>query len=388
MPKTTRLNTLLLTAICFFAFFIFGFTDNLKGPTLPSMIAELNIDYGTGGNIFFGEYLGFLIATLLTGILADRFGLKIVMVIASIFLAIGVSGYSTLATASLLAVSLFIIGLGLGAFELGPNAIIVSVYREQKGLYLNLMAVMHGLGAMLAPLFASWMFGLGVFWRDIVRWDLLPIGILLLFSLLLRFPKAEEKTSLDFRTVPKVAFKRNLPLFYGAMLFYVAAEIGLASWLVAYLQDVRGVSVESSNQALAFFFGMLMVGRLLGGFIVHRLGYLRSVFTATLLAVLSLTLGIFTDYHILIPLTGFFFSIIFPTLTAAVSDAQHENLNTILGVLFAFSGLGGMLGPWLIAWSSNFLGLETGFITTIALTAFTLLFVFILNRSTDHGKNS
>jgi fucose permease len=157
---------------------------------------------------------------------------------------------------------------------------------------------------------------------------------------------------------------------------------------VAYLQDVRGVSVESSNQALAFFFGMLMVGRLLGGFVVHRLGYLRSVLTATLLAVLSLTLGIFTDYHILIPLTGFFFSIIFPTLTAAVSDAQHENLNTILGVLFAFSGLGGMLGPWLIAWSSDFLGLETGFITTIILAAFTLFFVFILNRRTDHGKNS
>lgn len=388
MQKTSKLNTLLLTALCFFAFFIFGLTDNLKGPTLPAMLAELNIDYGAGGNIFFGEYLGFLIATLITGILADRFGLKIVMVIASVFLAIGVSGYSSFQTASLLAVSLFIIGLGLGAFELGPNAIIVSLYHEQKGLYLNLMAVLHGLGSTVAPLFASWMFGLGILWRDIYRWDLLPIGILLLFALLLRFPKAEEKASLDFRTVPKVAFKNHLPFFYGAMMFYVAAEIGLASWLVAYLQDVRGVSVEASNQALAFFFGMLMLGRLLGGFVVHRLGYLRSILIAVLFSVLSLALGIFTGLHILIPLTGFFFSIIFPTLTAAVSDVQHENLNTILGMLFAFSGLGGMIGPWVIAWSSNFLGLQTGFITTLILTLFTLLFVFILHRRNAHGQNS
>ena len=73
--KPSKTTILLLTAGCFFTFFVFGFTDNLKGPTLPSMLAELNISYGTGGNIFFGEYLGFLIATLNTGILADRFGL-------------------------------------------------------------------------------------------------------------------------------------------------------------------------------------------------------------------------------------------------------------------------------------------------------------------------
>jgi len=68
--KQSKNTVFLLTAGCFLAFFVFGFTDNLKGPTLPAMLAELNFDYGTGGNIFFGEYLGFLIATLITGILA------------------------------------------------------------------------------------------------------------------------------------------------------------------------------------------------------------------------------------------------------------------------------------------------------------------------------
>jgi len=76
--KPSQTTILLLTAGCFFAFFLFGFTDNLKGPTLPPMIAELGINYGTGGNISFSLYLGFLIATLVTGILADRLGLKVV----------------------------------------------------------------------------------------------------------------------------------------------------------------------------------------------------------------------------------------------------------------------------------------------------------------------
>jgi len=388
MNRTSKTPLVLLTALCFFAFFIFGVTDNLKGPTLPPMLAELNINYGTGGNIFFAEYLGFLIATLITGLLADRFGLKIVMLLAALFLAFGVGGYSTLKTASLLSASLFVIGLGLGAFELGPNAIIVSLYREQKGLYLNLMSVMHGLGSTIAPLFASWLFSLGIIWRTVYRWDLLLIGILLIASLLLRFPKSDEKSSLDFRAIPKVAFKGHLPFFYIAMAFYVGAEIGLASWLVIYLQGTRTMSVSGSNQFLALFFGTLMLGRLIGGFIVHRFGYLRSILLASLLAVISLALGIFSNQPVFIPLTGLFFSIIFPTLTAALSDEPHENLNTTLGVLFTFSGAGGMLGPWLIAWGSDVFGLSSGFGITLILTCLTCLFIFILYRRKTHAKNS
>ncbi|GAB4496549.1 MAG: sugar MFS transporter [Anaerolineales bacterium] len=386
MRSTSKTTIILLTAICFFAFFIFGVTDNLKGPTLPAMLTELNINYGTGGNIFFGEYIGFLAATLITGVLADRFGLKLVIGLAGVLLVIGVGGYSSVGTPILLTTSLFIVGLGLGAFELGPNAVIVSLHHEQKGLYLNLMAVMHGLGSMIAPLFAGALLSMDVSWRTIYRWDLLLILIFLASSLFLRFPKSEEKSALNFHAIPKLAFKSHLPLYYGAMLFYVAAEIGLASWMVVYLQNERGMDAARSNNYLAFFFGMLMLGRFLGGFIVKRLGYLRATLIASLLASLSIAFGAFTSISIFIPLTGFFFSIIFPTLTAAVSDTAHENTNSILGVLFTFSGLGGALGPWLVAWSNELFGLQTGFTATILLSTLTFLFILILNQRSGHGQ--
>ncbi|WKZ34580.1 MAG: MFS transporter [Anaerolineales bacterium] len=383
----SKTNIILLTAGCFFAFFLFGFTDNLKGPTLPPMIAELGINYGTGGNIFFSQYVGFLIATLLTGILADKFGLKLVILLAGALLATGVGGYSTLKTASLLSVSLFIIGLGLGAFELGPNAVIVSLYRTQKGLYLNLMAVMHGLGATLAPLFAGWLFSMDAIWRTIYRWDLLLIVIFIFFSLFLRFPKAEKMASLDYKDVTRVAFKGDMPLYYLAIMFYVSAEIGIASWLVIYLQEVRGASVAASTQSLALFFGMLMFGRLLGSFFVQRFGYLRSVLIAAFLAAASISIGTFTSLVFFLPLTGFFFSIIFPTITAAVSDTHRENVNTLLGLLFTFAGLGGVFGPWLAAWGSEFFGLQNGFAVNLILASLTFLILLILFRKYKNGQN-
>jgi FHS family glucose/mannose:H+ symporter-like MFS transporter len=388
MQNASQLKIILITSICFLAFFLFGFTDNLKGPTLPPMLAELNINYATGGNIFFGEYFGFLIATMLTGIIADKFGLKSVLIFAGVCLVIGVSGYSAFQSTLLLTLSMFIIGLGLGAFELGPNAIIVEVYRERKGLFLNLMAVLHGLGAMAAPLFVGRLLELGVSWRTAYRWDLVLVALFLILAFLLRFPRAEEKTQIDFKHIRQIAFKGTLPVFYFAIAVYVAAEIGVASWLVAYLQDLRGATVDVSTQALSLFFAMLMIGRLIGGFFVQRFGYVRSILFAGLGSMICLLVGTLTTLSIFLPLTGFFFSIIFPTITAAVSDEHTENGNTILGTLFTFAGLGGMIGPWVIGWASTNLGLQAGFLLNTVFTFLFFLSIAYLMKGNQHGKNT
>ncbi len=388
--KSSRTIIFLLTAGCFLAFFIFGFTDNLKGPTLPAMLAELKINYGMGGNIFFGEYLGFLIATLITGLLADRFGLKLVILLAGICLLVGVGGYSSFQLPILLSISLFVIGLGLGAFELGPNAVIVSLYHERKGLYLNLMSVLHGLGSMLAPLFAGWLFTLNTSWRTIYRWDTILIAIFILLSIFLRFPKADEKVELDFRHLPQIAFKGLLPWFYIVIGLYVAAEIGLTSWLVTFLQQMRDAAVTSSTQSLSLFFATLTIGRLIGGFFVHRVGYLRSVFFASIGGVICISIGLFgpDQFSFFLPMTGLFFSIIFPTITAAASDLYHENINTILGVLFTFAGIGGLIGPWLVGWGSDLFGLQIGFIIILIFTILLSISTLLLMKGMTYAAKT
>ena len=379
----------LVTAACFLSFFVFGFTDNLKGPTLPSMIQDLHIDYGTSGNIFFGEYFGFVVTSLIAGILADRFGLKVILILAGGLLATGVAGYSTFSNTMLLTASLFSVGLGLGAIELGANATIVQIHPKKTGLYLNLMAVLHGLGSLIAPLFAGWLLGLNISWRIIYRWDILLIALFVLLFLFLQFPKSQEQNnSIDFKNIPNFAFKGILPWFYAAIAFYVAAEIGVGSWLVTYLQDTRNQSILVSNQNLSLFFGLLTLGRLIGGFIVHRLGYLRSILFASIASLVCVLLGTFTTFTIFFPITGLFFSIIFPTFTAAVSENLKENTNTILGVLFTFAGIGGLLGPWIIAWASDLFGLKVGFAFIGIFTALLIASVSILLKGAKNGKTT
>lgn len=374
----------LLTAGAFFAFFIFGFTDNLKGPVLPALLEDLQFSYSLGGTILLGIYLGFMAATLTTGLLADRVGHKVVLVLSGVCLVLGVAGFSSFSSPALLMTSIMILGYGLGCIELGGNALIVNLRPNDKGRYLNLMSVMHGMGSMLAPLYTGWLLAGGSSWRSVYRWDLILIGLFLAYFMLVRFPKEESANDekIDFKRLGKAAFTWEMIWYYAAITLYVAAELGIASWIVEFLQKTRLQSVTQSTQALSLFFGLVMVGRFVGSFFVERLGYLKSVLAAVLCASACIGLGVFgpPQLSILLPVSGLFLSIIFPTITAAASEVQTENMNTTLGLLFTFAGLGGLIGPWLIGVTSDLAGLEIGFALNLAFGLLTALFMLILLR--------
>ncbi len=93
----------LWTAAAFFAFFVFGFSDNLKGAILPALLQDLRIDYTIGSSILLGLYIGFMAATLTTGLIADALGKRTVLLIAGGSLALGAGGFSSFSTHSCLA---------------------------------------------------------------------------------------------------------------------------------------------------------------------------------------------------------------------------------------------------------------------------------------------
>lgn len=355
----------LITFGAFLSFFLFGFVDNLKGPILPNLLDDLDLSYSLGGTILLGAYLGFLVATLATGALADIAGKSVVILVACACLFVGMIGFSMSSVFWMLAATMVIVGLGMGALEVGGNLIIVDLHYREKGRYLNLLAFFHGIGSMIVPLYAGQLLSAGVSWRGIYRSGILIVVLLFVYFLLVKYPKvgASDDNRFDIEKLGRSAFTGEMILFYIAIAVYVAAEIGVAAWLVEFLQEAKSQSLITSTLYLSLFFGAITAGRFIGSFLVERIGYLRIMLYAALASVVCSAIGIFGPAVLafVLPLTGFFFSIIFPTITAAVSDLHKENVGTILGLLFTFAGIGGMLGPWIIGISSDRLGIQAGF---------------------------
>lgn len=365
---------LFATIVVFFSYFIFGFVDNMKGATLPGLLDETGFGYAGGANIVFSEYFGFVLATLGTGILADLFGKKSVLFVAGFSLLAGVLSYASASALTVFLVTFFLVGIGAGALELGGNDIISDLYGDRKGRYLNLLACSHGVGSTIVPLFVGRMVAAGLSWRDCYRASAVLIVVFLTLSVFVKLPKrdaapAEVKRRVDFRAFFRVAFRGPMLCLYLAMFAYVGAEIGVATWLVDFLMKEKSLSFDRASTYLSLYFGGIMFGRFAGSFIVDRLGYGRAVFGCGAASVVTLSLGIYgpAACAILLPITGLFYAIIFPTLTAMAADRTGENQGMVLGLLFCSGGVGSMLGPWMSGMISDRWNLPLGMSVNILL---------------------
>jgi MFS transporter, FHS family, glucose/mannose:H+ symporter len=375
-----------LTTIAFLCLFLLGLVDNLKGATLPAVLAELNFSDAQGGAILLWAYLGFLVAALLVGMLSDVAGNRMVVLVSTACLLIGALGYSLASRLELLSISMGVLGLGLGGVDMAGYLIVVAYYTQNKGRYLNLTAFFHGLASTIAPYYAGLLLVLGVSWRQVYQYPLAVVLLTLVLGLFVRFPKpiVVQKSSINFRAVGQVIFQPVMGWYFILMILYVSAEIGVASWIVIYLQRVHDLEVAASAAFLSLYFAGLMIGRLVGIMFVDKIGYLRSILIMTLCATACLAVGIFGPgrSYWLLPLTGLFFSIIFPTLTAAVTDRVSGNVGTVMGLLFAFCGIGGALGPWLVGLVSDLAGIRAGFSVNLVSSAVMAVIALVLVRLT------
>ncbi len=376
-----------LTAGCFFAFFAFGFIDNLKGPVLPELIRTQGLTLGQGGNVLFGAYMGFILATLVTGIAADAIGNRRILFLAGVCMSVGLAGISLIESVPMLVLMMFVMGLGLGAIEVGANGLIIELHPGNSGRFLNLLATFHGSGSLLVPLVVAWQLNANVGWRSVFLSAVVlsaPLAIAFAFASGRISGKKSLNVEFDWRKMLRIGFAGDMVWYCLLICTYVAVELGVAAWLMEYLQTVRSQSTSESSYYLSGFFAMIMVGRFLGSFVVERLGYLRVVSVALLGGGICLVIGILgpNAWVVAMPISGLFFSIVFPTVAAHVTSMHKENNGLILGLLFTFGGIGGALGPWAVGMVGQRLGLEWGLFSTVGfcVIAFATVVFLLVKR--------
>jgi len=264
-----RYSKYCLTSGCFFAFFAFGFIDNLKGPVLPELIKDQGLSLSQGGNILFAAYLGFIVATFITGIAADTIGNRRILFVAGVLMSIGLVGISLINSLAILFLMMFVLGLGLGAIEVSANGLIVELHPDDSGRFLNLLATFHGTGSFLVPLVVARQLTANVGWRMVFLSAVLLSGTLAVAFAFVSGRNPRRQTinlDLSWMKLIRIGFAGEMIWYYVLICSYVAVELGVAAWLMEYLQSVRGQTTSQSSYYLSGFFAMIMLGRFLGSF--------------------------------------------------------------------------------------------------------------------------
>jgi fucose permease len=344
--------------------------DALKGVTLSSLLAETRYSYSLGGLIASAFYLGYMAANLAIGAVSERFGKKAPAMLSAAFLAAGSIGLAVADRPAAYLASSFLNGMGGGASLLACNVILIDLRSRDAGRWLNLLYAVFGLSSMLTPHYARLVMAGNGSWRSAFQYAALAAGFILAYLAWARYPAGESASApapcLNLRELARLALSGRMFWYYLIVFAYSVTEVGLETWLVEYFQKARGHSHDDSQVWLSIFYAGIMGGRLLGSLVVDRLGHLRCLGFGGGACLVSLLLGQFgPDWCVYaLPASGLFLAVILPTTAAYMSSRLASGRDAALGAMFAFIGVGGMIGPLLIGMAGSHWSLDGGMAVT------------------------
>jgi MFS transporter, FHS family, glucose/mannose:H+ symporter len=321
-------------------FALTGTGTTLLGCILPSLSDVWHMNDARAGVMFAAQFSGSALGSLLVG--ADDFSSMIcgyVLLIASGF---------TLAHFGESFGGLFflIFGLGLGLTMTATSMFISRRCADRRGAALSLLNACWALGAVLCPVLAS-------LW--VKRWEPGNIFLAYAFVLMLVFASIIRHHSASTHTTIRPGIKPGpVPLtlifLIGFVAFlYVGVEVSVSGWMMSYVHRMTISHNQLPPFAVSCFWIALLCGRAVTPLLLRRLSemqVLTASVAAALISVLFLILNR-TTFGIVLSATsaGLTLGPVYPMCLARALALAHDSPNTKW--IFATSGFGGALLPWL-----------------------------------------
>jgi len=340
----------------FFAMLIMAITDSTKGILIPTFKEVFHVSDTTIGTFLVVGSLSYVASTYFGSILCSKLGQKRI-----IMLGMSIAGFGFLATSFSqifmhIMIGYFVITIGIAFIAIGMNTLIPLVKVAYLGLLMNLLHFFYGVGSTLTQRVTGYLVFKGVEWRLIF---MAYFGLYILSFIVYAFVKTpKDHTEKMEKEKGQIQNKGLLVLFCMSLGFYVAAEMQTANWLLNYLKESMQMNVSDGSFYVAFFFGIFSLGRLVGGVVVEKVGYLRSVILSMGMALIFYTAGLMmgTNGLILISISGLFFAVNFPTLLLVIQKTFPENGTYIAGIATMSASLTSMIVGYLMGVFNDLIG--------------------------------
>jgi fucose permease len=330
----------------FLAFLVMGVADAM-GPMSDAVKNQYQLSNVMATLLSFFVFIAFAVFSVPGGLLAGRIGKKKLLL-----LGLGLNAVAMLvplwATSfAMLLACIFVLGVGTTFLQVAGNPIMRDV--SPAGAYSRNLAFaqgIKGIGSTASTYLVGAITAIAIFqsmgWRGTF-----PVfaGLMIITFIGVMLIKVEE-TKAD--TPPSIASSLSLlkePVFALAVLgifLYVGAEVCMARFLLPLLKGIGLEEAAANKFGPTMFFGLLTIGRILGGVVVSimtprnflRLSALLGVIGAGLLATGQKQLAI-----VGVIAAGLGFANIWPMLFSITVEEKPERASELSGLMcMAISG--------------------------------------------------
>ncbi len=357
-------------------FMMFAMTTDSVGLIIPKVIEEFKLSMAAAGAFHYANMIAIALAAIFLGYLADKLGRKKTIILGLILFALNsylfAAGNSFMFFIVLLAIS----GAAIGIFKTGALALVGDISRSttEHTATMNTVEGFFGVGAIIGPAIVTWLLSRDFSWKWIYIIAGSICALLIVTAALVKYPKTVKTMDepIDLKRTMRM-MKNPYALGFSLGIFlYVASECAIYVWMPTLFEGYTGSFLFVVAYATSIFFVLRVIGRFMGAWVLARFKW-TSVMALFSLAIFICFIGSMVgglSYAIwLLPLSGLFMSMIYPTLNSkGISCFPKTEHGAVAGVILFFTCVAAAAGPWAMGLVSDLFGspkygfvLATGF---------------------------
>ncbi len=327
--------------LSYLSLFIFGLTDNVRGPLFPEILKEFAVSDTMGSAMFAISSASGVCASFFARHLLRRYNRRSVLQGASCALIFSLIG---LASSPNFYVFLFfsvLFGSSLGIIGLIPNVLVaMGSSPERKQQLLSGLHSMYGIASFLSPILAASVQYLTGSWRYTFAVLIIAPIMLIYYSNHKSHHSLHQKPQPQSDSNKKDRRKNLKPQLYMASMlsFCVAAEILISSRLALFMRRAWNYDMEQSSLYVTYFFISMLIGRLLFAVIKLKTSIRNQLTVSAILSAIFITLGVYV-HPLFLPLVGFTVAPYYPLSITWISTKFPEDLDTAVSYMMTIDSV-------------------------------------------------
>ena len=339
--QLTRAALVAIAAI----FFLMGIVGSAYGPLLEQLSRRFDVSLAVAGGVLTTHFSGALVGVLASMRVLQRVSSRTFMLGAITCLGVGCASVALAPAWPAFLASVFVLGIGWGALDLGCNQLVAHSEGVRRTATLNALNGTFAVGAVAGPILVSTVgrthLALLYGGAAAVAFALWP----LVSGVSGRLPFMPSRTANSSAVL--------LGIFMVAFALYVGMEAGIGGWMPSHLESIGLQSVAAATLTSGFWLA-LAVGRLLAAFVPAHVPESAIVISgAAVCAVALLSALIPAAAPVAYIVAGLAIAPIFPTGIVWLAKLRPGDAR-VTSWLFPASMLGGAIIPGgigaVIAW--------------------------------------
>lgn len=320
---------LFILVVIYIVFISLGLPDSLFGVAWPVVHTEfgINENFASLYSIITGVCTGGV--SFIAGKIIRKFGTANVTLVSTLLTAVGILCMSFAPNIVVMMIGAVILGYGAGVIDTALNNFVSLHYKSQ---HMNWLHAFWGVGITVSPLIMSAFLTDKVgSWRNgyrVVALIQLSIALIIAFSLkkwrtVKETESPEEPVTENKKSFMEILKIKGVATSVLSQGFYCSMEFLISTWGASFLVHVHSLKPDEAAKWISFYFGGIMVGRFISGFISMKLSDKNMItlgIAVSFVGMIILLLPIGNASLIGLLLIGMGFGPVFPSVLHSVPD--------------------------------------------------------------------